>query len=319
MTETYKLAHISDVHLAPLEGFHPRYWNVKRGLGYLNWQRKRRFVHSRSVADMIAADALAQGPDHIAVTGDLANLGLPGEYEAAFQWLCQLGSPERVSAIPGNHDIYTARLHGASCLERWAPFMKSDAWGESMGGAATGAFPYLRRVGPLALIGLNSAVPTPPFVAAGRLGGPQLAALAALLDRIAPTRLLRVVLIHHPPLPGQAPPLRALEDAARFDDVLAEHGADLVLHGHNHRDMLAWRQWSKGHVPVVGVASGSAAKAHKSEAAAQYNIFRFAKRDDAVEIECITRGLSVSGSEIVELRRRRLDPPLERGPQRTRA
>ena len=129
MADAITLAHISDVHLAPITGFHPRYWNVKRGLGFLNWHRGRRFVHQREVADRIAADALARNPDHIAVTGDLANIGLPAEYDAAFSWLAALGPPERVSVVPGNHDIYTARLHGASCLGRWAPYMTSDAFG----------------------------------------------------------------------------------------------------------------------------------------------------------------------------------------------
>ncbi len=136
MTQTTTLAHISDVHLAPLAGFHPRYWNLKRGLGYLNWHRGRVSVHLRDVADAIAADAVAQKPDHIAVTGDLANIGLPSEYEAALSWLKALGDPGQVSVVPGNHDIYTARLHGASCLERWAPYMASDAWGAKLAAAA---------------------------------------------------------------------------------------------------------------------------------------------------------------------------------------
>jgi hypothetical protein len=27
------IAHLTDVHLGPVEGFTPRYWNLKRGLG----------------------------------------------------------------------------------------------------------------------------------------------------------------------------------------------------------------------------------------------------------------------------------------------
>ena len=48
------------------------------------------------------------------------------------------------------------------------------------------------------------------------------------------------VLIHHPPLPGQAKRFRGLEDAAGLEAVLSRHGAELVMHGHNHRNMLAW-------------------------------------------------------------------------------
>lgn len=308
MTATTILAHISDVHLGPLVGFHPRYWNLKRGLGYLNWHRGRVRVHLRDVADAIAADAVAQKPDHIVVTGDLANIGLPSEYDQALTWLEALGDPGRVSVVPGNHDIYTARLHGASCLARWAPYMASDAWGVEHAAPSEDRFPYVRRVGSVALIGLNSAVPTPPFVAAGRLGARQLAAFARTLDRLGQAGMPRVVLIHHPPLPGQAPPRRGLEDAAEFERVIDAHGAELVLHGHNHRDMLAWRQWSRGHVPVVGVASASAGRAHKNEPLARYNLIRLSKVGNEVAIEIRTRGLADRTGSIVELSHARIEP-----------
>lgn len=312
MTQTVTLAHISDVHLAPLQGFHPRYWNLKRGLGYLNWQRGRRFVHQRHVADRLAADMAAQGPDHIAVTGDLANIGLPAEYEAALSWLAGLGPPDRVTVVPGNHDIYTERLHGASCLARWRAYMVSDDWGRALAHAGRDGFPFVRRVGPLALVGLNSAVPTPPFVAAGRLGNRQLAALAGTLGALGRQGMVRVVLVHHPPLPGQAPPRRALEDAADFERVLEAEGAELVLHGHNHRDMLAWRRWSREHVPVVGVASGSAGRTHKAEPLARYNLFQVSRGPDGrPHIVCRTRGLADLDGEIVEIERRVLAPSAE--------
>ena len=308
MTETVTLAHISDVHLGPITGFHPRYWNLKRGLGFLNWHRGRRFVHQKVVADAIAGDAVAQGADHIAVTGDLANIGLPQEYEAALSWLRALGDPEHVTVVPGNHDIYTARLHGASCLTHWAPYMTSNVGGAAFATDGDKGFPFVRRVGGLALVGLNSAVPMPPFVAAGRLGPRQLAALEQTLDQLGKSGLIRVVLIHHPPLPGQAPRLRGLEDAADLERVIDAHGAELVLHGHNHLDMLAWRQWSRGHVPVIGVASGSAGRHHKAEPLARYNLFGLTREGAKVRIEMRTRGLREPGGAIVELRRTTLDP-----------
>ena len=87
MSETITLAHVSDVHLSPLIGFTPRTWNAKRGLGFFNWQRKRRYVHQRSVVDSLIADALSLNVDHFAITGDLINLGLPSEYDGALAWL----------------------------------------------------------------------------------------------------------------------------------------------------------------------------------------------------------------------------------------
>jgi 3',5'-cyclic AMP phosphodiesterase CpdA len=306
MTDTFTLVHLSDVHLGPILGFHPRHWNIKRGLGFLNWQRGRRFVHRREVADVIAADALAQRPDHIAVTGDLANLGLPGEYAGALGWLQALGPPDRVSVVPGNHDIYSGRLGGASCLETWAPYMRaSDA-----GATSPATFPYLRRLGRIALVGFNSSMPTPPFVAAGRLGETQIARASEMLAELGAAGLVRVVLIHHPPLPGQAPPRRALADAAAFADALARAGAELVLHGHNHRDMLAWVDHAGRQVPVLGVASASAARAHKQEPPARYHLIRIRPTDRGAEIVCETRGLARSGGAVVSLGEKTLATPL---------
>jgi 3',5'-cyclic AMP phosphodiesterase CpdA len=260
------------------------------------------------VADAIAADALAQKLDHIVVTGDLANIGLPSEYEAALSWLKALGDPAQVSVVPGNHDIYTARLHGASCLERWAPYMTSDAWGAGRAGARDDRFPFVRRVGNAALVGLNSALPTPPFVASGRLGERQLEELSRTLERLGGEDVIRVVLIHHPPLPGQAARLRGLEDADAFERIIDTHGAELVLHGHNHRDMLSWRKWSRGHTPVVGVASGSVGHSHKDEPLARYNIFRLSRDGGEAVIDMHTRGLKAPGGPIIELSRTRIEP-----------
>lgn len=311
MTETFTLVHLSDVHLAPVTGLRPRHWNVKRGLGYLNWRSGRRLLHLRPVADLIAADALAQKPDHIAVTGDLANLGLPGEYAAALAWLQGLGDPGVVSVVPGNHDIYTGRLGGETCLRTWAPFMRSSDGDGDAEQDARATFPYVRTQGPVALVGLNSAVPTPPFVAAGRVGTAQIAAMAATLERLGAAGYIRVVLIHHPPLPGQAPPRRALEDADALAAALDRAGAELVLHGHNHRQMLSWRTHSGGGIPVLGVASASAgiARAQKGEPLACYHVLRISRESGLVAIDCETRGLAVPDGDVVSLGRQLLTAP----------
>ena len=39
------LAHLSDIHLAPLPRPNPFELVSKRGLGYINWLRKRRRIH----------------------------------------------------------------------------------------------------------------------------------------------------------------------------------------------------------------------------------------------------------------------------------
>lgn len=307
MTETFTLAQISDLHLTPLSGFGPNHWNVKRSLGFLNWARSRRFVHRQDVADRLVTDIWQRGADHIAVTGDIANLGLPDEIAAALQWLKTVGPPEKVTAIPGNHDIYTRRMRGPACTEIWREYIAADDWGAFFIGAEPEQFPFLRRVGPLVLIGLNSAIPTRPFVAAGHIGHEQLKALEDCLLRLKQQNLTRVVLIHHPPLPGQTAPRRALKNADQLAAVLAACGAELVLHGHNHRDSLVWLASDDGPIPIVGVASGSAMRTHGLEPLGRYNLFRFSP--DGIEMH--VRGLGGEAGSVVDIARFALRPEVQ--------
>jgi 3',5'-cyclic AMP phosphodiesterase CpdA len=306
MSDTITLAQLSDVHLAPVRGLALRHLNVKRGLGYLNWQRSRRHVHRKASLDLVVADMKAHRPDHIAVTGDLINLGLPAEYEAARAWLESLGPPQDVTVIPGNHDIYT-HVRGHPGVARWSEFMRADAWGAGLKPQTVDGFPFVRRIGPVALICLNSAEKTPPFVAAGRLGERQIADLADLLERTHREGLVRVVLIHHPPLPQQAPARRALRDAAALERVLSEHGAELVLHGHNHRDNHVDFAWGEGRIPVIGVASGSVGRVHKGEPLGRYNLLHIKRTPSGAHIECITRGLDASGRIVEQVDRKSFD------------
>jgi 3',5'-cyclic AMP phosphodiesterase CpdA len=307
MIGTVTLAHISDLHLTPVEGFGPRHWNMKRGLGFLNWHRGRKAVHRRDVLDRLIVDMLAQAPDHIAVTGDLVNIGLPAEYEVALRWLESLGPPDMVTVVPGNHDIYVKHRKTMG-VRRWAPYMAPDAWGAGRVKARNDGFPFLRRLGPAALVCLNSAVPTPVFEAGGRLGREQLHALGLALDELAREGLMRVVLIHHPPFPGQAPPRRALEDAMALESVFARHGAELVLHGHNHRDTMAWRRCAHGDLLVVGIASGSAGRQHNGDPLARYNLFRLTRDESGFTIEFQARGLLTPHGNVADLERKVLRP-----------
>ena len=102
----FTLAHLSDPHLAPLP--QPRWSELigKRITGYINWQRRRRFIHDAGTLDKIVADLKTQAPDHIAVTGDLTNIALPDEFVRGRAWLQGLGAPADVTVIPGNHDAY---------------------------------------------------------------------------------------------------------------------------------------------------------------------------------------------------------------------
>ena len=258
----FVLAHLSDLHLA----CRPRLSQLigKRGLGFINWQRKRKYIHRPEVAAAITNDLKAQAVDHIAVGGDLVNLSLPDEYRRARAWLETLGSAGNVSVVPGNHDVYVRGVEQAPAAY-WGDYMRGDD--------GLDRFPFVRRRGNVALIALSTGLPTGPFMATGRLGQRQLSRFAETLDQ---TRgLFRIVLIHHPPASPLRRYLRRLTDAAALRQVLAENGAELLLHGHDHRRSLIWLDGPQGKkIPAVGVPSVSAAAAHGEENAAGYNLFR---------------------------------------------
>ena len=242
----FALAHLSDPHLPiPAGALRPLTQLAgKRSLAYLGWLRKRAGAIQ---PEALLADLAAHGPDHVAVTGDLTNLALPVEFAAARDWLARIGPPTRVTAIPGNHDA-TVPVPWERGLGLWRPWMAGDSAGENR----PTRFPFLRRRGPVALIGLSSAVPTPPGSAEGWLGAEQLARLPPLLEEAGRDGLFRVVLVHHPPLLGRGGWRRALRDRDALRGVLARSGAELVLHGHHHATLRAEVEGLAGPIPVFG-------------------------------------------------------------------
>jgi 3',5'-cyclic AMP phosphodiesterase CpdA len=282
----FTLAHLSDPHIGPLPKVPLRALLNKRLTGALNWHRARATIHNMDVLDVMIDDILAQAPDHIALTGDLVNIGFAPEFAQAAMRLQRLGAPENVSVIPGNHDAYV-RSSLPEMLRVFAPFMRGDA---AEAGAPPG-FPYLRTRGGVALIGVNTGTPTLPFMATGEVGAPQRAALARLLDQTRAQGLFRVVMIHHPPLRAAARFARGLKDAEALTALLAEHGAELVLHGHNHRHALTRIAGKNGNIPVLGVASASAVPGtphHRAE----YHLIRVNCTLGVMEIE--RRGMQES-------------------------
>jgi len=279
----FTLAHLSDLHATPVAPGSLRPLLGKRLLGWLSWRLRRGATHRTEVLDALLEDLAVTSPDQLVITGDLTNVSLEEEFLVARDWLRRIGSPERVTAVPGNHDTYV-RVPRACSWDLWSEYLESDAagralLGESQGGAYRGlAFPSVRIREPVALIGVSSAVPTPPFLASGRVGGQQLARLERVLSALAPTGLQRVVLIHHPPDPGATSPRRGLCDARALCDVLQRAGAEIVLHGHLHRTRIARIEGPHGSIPVVCARSASdiGTKPHKR---AQYHVLAFEARD----------------------------------------
>ena len=301
----FRIAHFSDVHLAPLPEPRLRDLASKRLIGYANWRFNRACEMTTQSLDRLLADMRAHNPDHIVVTGDLANIALYDEFEAARLWLERLGPPADVTVIPGNHDAYVPRAH-RHYRRLWAPWMSSD----DADPGEDARFPFLRRRDGIALIGISSAVASAPFMATGRIGPGQAEKLVALLEKTGAKGLARIVLIHHPPkLMDWRGYTRRLTDAGRFRSVIQTAGAELILHGHDHRAITMTVPGRSGPVPVAGAAAGSGPPGGNDKPGG-YAIHEIAVDEDAFQVAVTHRCFDAEGA-IVETARDgfRLSPP----------
>jgi 3',5'-cyclic AMP phosphodiesterase CpdA len=286
---TFLLAHLSDPHIGPMPRPKRRDLLGKRMTGYLNWTRARSYVHDMGALAQIVADIKVHRPDHVAMTGDISNIGLPAEFQLAHSWLETLGPAEDVSFVPGNHDAYVpGSMPDLSRI--FAPWTKGET-------ARPETYPYLRIRDNVALIGLSSGVPTPFFIASGRLGQRQLSDCESLLAETGWRGLVRIVMLHHPPMNRASNVARGLADARDFEAMLARTGAELVIHGHEHRLSVSRLKGNKGPVPVVGVASAST-KRGLAQHRASYNLYEISGSGRDCRIEARARGL-LPGTNVV--------------------
>jgi 3',5'-cyclic AMP phosphodiesterase CpdA len=235
-----RLIHLTDPHLTnPEFSLEGRSHFGKRYLGRASWRRRRRFKHRREWLDELVAAVHEQQPDLILVTGDLAHIGLPEEIAEAGLWLQQLGTPDQVLLVPGNHDNYAADS-GPAIAEHWGAYL-----------GLIGDYPVDREFAELELIGVSSALPTRPASACGLLGHSQLAALDARLA--AKKTKPRMLAIHHPPFPGMISFRKRLRDAGALEQLVARQDLDVIVHGHDHTDRAELRAG----VRVFGTGSAS--------------------------------------------------------------
>lgn len=187
----------------------------------------------------------------------------------------------------------------AKALAAWAPYLIGDS------GTPAGrvSFPYVRRRGPIAIIALSSARASAPFMATGHVDSLALPTFRDDLLRMKRDGLFRVVLIHHPPTPNSTPWHKRLIGSGRVRAVLAEAGAELVLHGHTHLDSHVEIAGPDGTIPVIGVPSASNAPGgHKP--AGRYNLFTIEGEPGAWRCHMTERGYAGPGSAIGTLRER---------------
>jgi len=309
MINELTFAQLSDPHLSSLAGVRWRDLASKRLLGYLSWRRNRRAEHRTEVLDTMQRDLQVTRPGHLVITGDLTHLGLPDEFRQVRRWLESLGAPRDITVVPGNHDAYV-NTPWADSFACWEPWMVSDAAVDTTGSGAgmDGLFPSLRIRGPVAFIGLTSARPSAPLLATGRIGARQLERLGPLLEGTGRQGLFRVVLLHHPPVPGEEKWRKRLTDARPLCRVLARHGAELVLHGHRHRAVQSRIEIPGTHVPVFGIPSASSI-GHRPGRAARYYLYRVRRAAACWELAVTVQGYLPGQDGFARLTEQQLEIP----------
>lgn len=269
----FRLAHITDPHFQSWKGARLANFFGKRAFGAANILLNRGRFHRMELLEHLREDLQARPIDHLVITGDLSNVSLEGEWKEARRWLDALGGDgEKVTVIPGNHDAYVPEVVRARTFERiFEPFQTAEL--------RTGneTYPFVRVRDDIALIGVNTCVATGDMHAWGVIGDQQRARLEALLRAPELAGKLRVVLLHHPPVAHRGGEDRNLRDRGALAALLARTGADLVLHGHDHRELRAVLEGPGGtSIPVVG--TGSASYVGHNERRSRYNIYEIEGR-----------------------------------------
>jgi len=272
-----KIAHFSDLHVLALQGVGMHRFLNKRLTGWANLRLKRKAVHHTELVHAIARALSDGGYDHVICTGDLTNLALESEFAAVraiFDRELDL-DPSRVTVVPGNHDLYT---RGAGTSRRFARYFV-DWLASDLPALATetsaGLFPVVKLRGALAIVGLSSAVPRPPFVAAGEIGKAQLDALARILAHPEVTSRTAIVALHHPvarTASARKQYLDGLRDAPALLSVLRSLSSGLVVHGHLHRRVQRTITTTNGRLIQAGATSASLQSADPNRMAG-YNVY----------------------------------------------
>jgi 3',5'-cyclic AMP phosphodiesterase CpdA len=293
----FRLAQVSDLHCHGVYKFQLRDLFSKRALGAANLLVRRRRKHNMSLLKAMVRDLRGRAFDHLALTGDMCNIALVSEWTEALRWIGETQlPPERVTAIPGNHDAYIPEVVADGTFERlFAAYQTAEL---RVDGAI---YPFVQLRGEVALVCTSTAVPTGDIGAWGKMGKAQLGRLESLLMAPEVRQRLRVVLIHHPPLVNRPGEGRNLHDREAVQALLAKTGAELVLHGHDHRDFFNVLPGPEGsRIPIVGV--GSASYDGPPEKHSRYNIYEI----DGSAITVVTYAHKKVTDQFVEIRRKKL-------------
>jgi 3',5'-cyclic-AMP phosphodiesterase len=221
-----RIGHISDLHIADRKRY-PR-----NGFTARDCER-----HSVKLAKGLLGALREAQVDHLVMTGDLTLSGEPTEFERAADLLAPWAAADKLTVVPGNHDVWTPESVARSRFQR-----SIGPNGKGMK-KPTDVYPYLVELAPeLVLIALDSARQGEnPYETPGRIGPPQIQAAREMVRQQSKQgRAVLLALHHHLVLPPDRVSSDAcvarmpLADADQVVRLVAELPVAAVLHGHRH-------------------------------------------------------------------------------------
>lgn len=229
-----RLVHFSDIHVQipdwrtrPLAALGP----LRKLATVELWKgRGKLYDGAAGVVRAIVREADALRADHVALTGDLTQLGLAEEFALARAALGPLARDAgRFTAFAGNHDRYPLGLRDNLLFEEHFP--------EQPAPPPDGL--RVRRLGDeAALVVVESARRRSwPVISPGEVTGAELRRLERALADPALRGLCKLVLVHHAPARrarSQGGPLGSLRRADALMAAAAAGGAEAILCGHLH-------------------------------------------------------------------------------------
>lgn len=222
-----RIAQITDTHI--LESDHQmRSGRHRIRVNFLSFGRAKD-AEDRRVRLLKAIDcAVAAGAGHIVMTGDMTEDGEPDQFEALAEVLDASGvEPERITLVPGNHDLYTD-LHAwdialSGPLSRWAPTSR------------LGSLIVRKNV---AILPISTCFKQHYLFSGGRLGSHNARRIAWAAEQAEQLGCALVVGMHHPVFPHPVSVgtwWDGLRDHNVANALLEEHPEVFVFHGHIHR------------------------------------------------------------------------------------
>lgn len=243
-------------------------------------------------------------PDIIVVTGDLAEWGMPLEFDAAVTFIEGLRqflglAVGRVAIVPGNHDVNrhdceayfsTCKGEGTQPVPPWFPKWKHfhTKLKDYLGGGFTPAQPWsFYELADLGVVigGINSTMveghdirkapaglPIPHHH--GWIGEDQLRWFATKLAHYRHMGWLRLAVVHHNQQRGCFNDDANLKDGEALADGLGPT-LNALLHGHSHNPTV---RWLDQHVPILAAGSAGVIAAERpEEVPLQYQILQFSR------------------------------------------